>query len=430
MSSALAIASVTHVLKEVLNGGLIENDVAGIVGGTVSVSALPPDRIDTGDTEDRQLNLFMYQATYNQAWRNFGLPSLNAQGERISNPPLALDLHYLLTAYGPNEFQQEILLGHGMLQIHENPILTREMIRESLSPPINPAALGTSGLADQVEQITISPESLNMEELSRLWTAFGSKYRPHAAYRVTVVLIESRKPTKTALPVQQRKIYVRPFKQPFIEKLLFENTNGTPLKDTEKILAGYQMTIKGMQLKGEIVNVKVGTTEIGQGDFLELDDQQIIFSLPTDLAAGIHAVQVVHQIPMGIDTPPQPHKGFSSNIEAFVLSPTLVSVDFTDPTTDPDGLLSGNIEIEITPGLEQAQQLLLLLNQLGPAGTTPAEYSFQLSIPTAPNEGPTGTEITIPITGVRSGTYLARIQIDGTESPLNSDYNGPTVSIT
>ena len=45
MSNALAIASVTRVLKDLLNNGLIDHDVSDAVGGNVTVTALPPDRI-------------------------------------------------------------------------------------------------------------------------------------------------------------------------------------------------------------------------------------------------------------------------------------------------------------------------------------------------------------------------------------------------
>ncbi|HJZ69754.1 MAG TPA: DUF4255 domain-containing protein, partial [Blastocatellia bacterium] len=104
MSSALAIAAVTAVLKDLLNNGLIDHNVGASVG-EVTVSTLPPDRVDVLDAAQKKsrLNLFMYQVTPNAGWRNVGLPSRNDRGERISNPPLALDLHYLLTAYGAEE---------------------------------------------------------------------------------------------------------------------------------------------------------------------------------------------------------------------------------------------------------------------------------------------------------------------------------------
>src|SRR4051794_27104830 len=125
MSSALAIASVTAVLKDLLNNGIIDRDLVSALGG-VTVTALPPDRIDTSaNNRQSQLNLFLYQVTPNAEWRN----------AKNSSAPLALDLHYLLTAYGASEFHGEILLGYGMQLLHETPILPIEAIRRALAPP-------------------------------------------------------------------------------------------------------------------------------------------------------------------------------------------------------------------------------------------------------------------------------------------------------
>ncbi len=46
MSTALAIASVTAVLKDLLNNGVVDHNVQPLVGD-VTVSALAPDRIIT-----------------------------------------------------------------------------------------------------------------------------------------------------------------------------------------------------------------------------------------------------------------------------------------------------------------------------------------------------------------------------------------------
>src|ERR1700743_1751623 len=238
MSTALAIASVTQVLKDLLNDGLINNDVTGTLGVNVKVTSLPPDRIDTTlASEDSQLNLFMYHTTTNMGWRNEGFPSLNAKGERISNPPLALDLHYLLSAYGSTELHPEILVGYGMQLLHETPVLTRDAIKTSLAlnPSVPPAQLpqylrmlSTSELADQIEQIKITPQALSTEEIYKLWAAFLTRYRPTSAYHVSVVLIESKKSTKAALPVLQRNNYIVPFQQPVINKVQSQSAEGAP----------------------------------------------------------------------------------------------------------------------------------------------------------------------------------------------------------
>mgnify|MGYP000887754483 FL=1 len=165
MSTALRIASVTHVLKDLLNNGLIDHNVSDAVQGSIAVTDLPHDKIDTTlKDEPSQLNLFMYHVTYNQGWRNVGQPAFNQKGERVSNPPLAIDLHYFLTAYGSEELHTDILLGYGMQLFHETMVLDREAIRRSIAPPSllldgggslpdSLKLLSTSGLAEQAEQI-------------------------------------------------------------------------------------------------------------------------------------------------------------------------------------------------------------------------------------------------------------------------------------
>jgi hypothetical protein len=61
-----------------------------------------------------------------------------------------------------------------------------------------------SDLADQAEQIKIAPHRLDVDEMSKLWTAFQAKYRPSVAYHVSVVLIEGTRPVRSALPVLSR----------------------------------------------------------------------------------------------------------------------------------------------------------------------------------------------------------------------------------
>ena len=71
MSSALAIAGVTAVLRDLLNDGLINHNVSGLLGSTVTVSAVPPDRVvPANGAESTQLNLFLHQVTFNTGWRN------------------------------------------------------------------------------------------------------------------------------------------------------------------------------------------------------------------------------------------------------------------------------------------------------------------------------------------------------------------------
>ena len=141
MSNALAISAVTAVLQYWLTQ--VFGSSTALNG--VIVSAKAPDlvqaEIAAAGTQMR-LNLFLHQVTHNAALRNLGLPSLAADGAtQLSNPPLALDLHYLMTAYGTEDWEAEALLGTAILMLHDNPVLARSDIATALEnlPSLSPA---------------------------------------------------------------------------------------------------------------------------------------------------------------------------------------------------------------------------------------------------------------------------------------------------
>jgi len=197
MSTAQAIAAVTAALKDVLGKGLAAQKVPPVLG-EVAVSALPPDRLDPpGGAQVSRLNLFLYRVEPNTALRNVGPLGRGAAG-RSTHVPLALDLHYLLVAYGTEELHGEILLGHGMKLLHETPVLTRDAIRRSLAPPVAAAsepgasprgALFNAELAEHMEPVRITPTLLTVDELTRLWSALQCRYRTAAPYLASVVLL-------------------------------------------------------------------------------------------------------------------------------------------------------------------------------------------------------------------------------------------------
>jgi hypothetical protein len=439
MSTALAIASVTAVLKNLLDNGMIDDQVTVSVG-SVAVSALAPDLIALDANAGSRLNLFLYHVTPNQGWRNTSLPTRNTDGDRVANPPLALDLHYLLTAYAARDLHAEILLGHGMQVLHETPVLSRPAIRRALGAPdlvkdpddsLPPEleALGASGLAEQVEAIKITPQMMGTEEVSRLWSAFQSRYRPSAPYVASVVLIEAQHSTRAPLPVRARKLYVAPFSEPIIEGVLGEDDGSPPLQSGPPILARHRLVLQGRQLKGERTLVRVSGLVV-EPDSRAVSDTQIVAPLPSGLKAGVQSVQVVHQRLMG--DPETPHTGVSSNLAVFVLHPEIVA-----PVTLPSPSV---VRLTVDPPVEPAQRVVMFLNERlqptsPPAEPPPEPRAYSFTLPARPPVSPAGptSQIDVSTAGVAPGTYLVRVQVDGAESPLGVDphgaYSSPTVTL-
>jgi hypothetical protein len=226
MSNGLAISGVTAVLQYYLHQLYTSPP---FTAGAVKVSSLAPDLIQQAfgnnptDAEN-QVNLFLHQVTHNQSWRNVGLPSLAADGQtRLTNPPLALNLHYLLTVYASEYWEAEALLGFALMMLHENPVLARGEITNALTGlglpyPHNPLTtpLASCGLADQVEMIKITPEALGREEMAWLWTALKADYRPTYPFQASVVLMQPQQQTTLATPVLRRRVRAQPIQSAVI----------------------------------------------------------------------------------------------------------------------------------------------------------------------------------------------------------------------
>jgi hypothetical protein len=193
VSAPLAIASITAVLKDLLGNGLVRYSKSTRLGD-VSVTVLPPDRITLGADESSQLNLFLYRVTPHTKLPQKSKDQKYSNGQ---NGRLVLDLHYLLTAYGSQDFHEEILLGCAVHLLGSVSVLTRDVIRKALEPAstkngknlVSPArtALSTFDFSDQLEEIKITPQFLSFEEMSKLWSMLQARYRPSVAYEVSAV---------------------------------------------------------------------------------------------------------------------------------------------------------------------------------------------------------------------------------------------------
>lgn len=200
MSNYLAIATVTTGLVRYLQGA-----VGADVGNAV-VTSVRPDGPNSGVPEVG-VNIFLYQATPNTAWRNHDLPTRRPDGTLAQRPQIALDLHYLLTFYGDETLlEPQRILGSTVRALHARPILTRQEIRSAVAA--TPFLVGAD-LADEIETVKFTPVSLSLEELSKLWSVlFQTTYTLSIAYDASVLLISSESQPQLAQPVLEPVIQV------------------------------------------------------------------------------------------------------------------------------------------------------------------------------------------------------------------------------
>lgn len=430
MSTFLAIGTVTALLKNLLEEGLVRRELSDKLSGDPGVEAVAPDLMEEIAKTKTRLNLFLYQATPNIGWRNVGLPSTNGQGERTGNPPLALDLHYLLTAYSKETFGAEILLGYAMQLLHETPVLTRQIIRRkqqewSSGNDALLKLLATTNLAEQAEQIKITPQSIDPEGMSRLWTGFKSDFRPTAAYQVTVVLIESELAAKSPLPVLTRgptdsgvvsqADLIPPF--PTLTAVVPPNqpVNAKPAVPPNQQVSAQladDLTLHGHHLDGNNITVRFthhrsqrvleasplsgNTASEITVRLLDAVDPNAPANTPPERSwtAGFYSVAVL------VQRPDETYRRTTNDLP-FSLAPTIQI-----PTITVDRDTTSNditFTMECKPEVRPEQRVALLVGDL--------------EIPAEPH--PTPTPLLSFVAGsIAPGEYFLRLRVDGVDSLL------------
>lgn len=429
MSNGYAMAGVTAVLRRRLLDAFARADVVGAIGNA-PVTVIPPDRV-VQNTEPTGVNLYLHQATPNSGWRNVGQPAFTSGGARVGTPPLALDLHYLVTAYGSEPYHAEVLLGQSMLALHDLAVVGPDEIDAALAggaPPPDPDlpdAVRSSRLSEQVESLRVSLEPMDPEASSRLWSAMMARYRMTAAYLVTVVLLEPAAAAGRALPVRRVGAATFPLDRPIVEAVEDAADADAP------ILSTATLAIRGDRLVGE------------DGLGLQVDDQAVtpaaadvtpsrvelpLSALPTPLRAGLHTLQVVHTVDLG--EPPTPHDSLRSEPVAFLLRPRITAATATnDSVATVDGVDRGDgtLDVTIDPAVTASTDVRVLLDHLGSDETT------ALGVPAGNGIVPPATEtstVSVEYADIRTGAHLVRVLVDGAESPVSgTPYDQPQVVV-
>lgn len=397
MSDSLAIAAVTATLRNLLENG-IKDSIPDI-----NVSTLPPDKVAQNNSGN-QLNIFLYQTRPNAAWRNMDMPHQVKPGE-TGFPPLALNLHYLLSAYGKdNDIDAHKILGLAALILHDHAELTKEEIKN---------ALEDNDLHEQCERVRITPDDLSLDDLSKIWNTFQTQYRISAPYRASVVLIESERPRRTPLPVltrgkddagiQSQPDLISPF--PTIESVILPKKQ--PAAQLEDVL-----TLKGHHLDGDSQKVRFVNTRLTD---------------PIDIAplAGATATEIKVKIP---DDPDNWPIGFYSvsvviskageqnrrtNEMTFALAPKILDIDPPNPVNRD---AAGNVTLEITlkPNVQAEQEEPFQPKQSASLLLGDREICAD-TITAATNK------LTFNIQNAQTGFYYVRLRIDGVDSLLIVD---------
>lgn len=395
MSNTLAIADVTATLRK-----LIEDQITDELPGAI-VTAQSPEKVNPALNV---VNLFLYQTSINAAWRNQDLPRQVRPGE-TGFPPLALNLHYLLTAYGENEdaispFSHR-LLGRAMRVLHDHPVLSGADIRAAIPDALEP----DHDLYDQIERVRITWQPLSLDDMSKLWSAIQAKYHISVAYEVSVVLIDSTRPARTPLPVlrrgpEDRGVDAQSNLTPPFPTLI---SIALPVAQQPSARLGDVLTVRGHHLNGDSVTARFqhprldAPIDIALPGVTTVEETDVTVTIPNDAAASAAWAAGTLTLSLLITRAADPvNPTRTTNELSFALAPTIV-VPATLPSTAP------SLTLTCAPEVRPAQRASLLFGGAEIAADTHGTQTGTLSF---------------PLDAPAVGDHFLRLRVDGVDSLL------------
>lgn len=198
MSGVTAIQGVDDILRK------LSTDAVATLVPKPGITIGPLDR----DDETLRLNWFLYRVSPDATYRNMEPPRTGWRTAR-GDPPLALRLSYLLSAFSakPTDGGDQEQFAHAgftavMRAVQENAIIGDG------SPVLTPAL---ASLVDPlIEPLRIVLDTLDLEAVTKIWTAASRPIRLSVGYEVSIVLVQATKTYLAGPPVKTRRIAVAP----------------------------------------------------------------------------------------------------------------------------------------------------------------------------------------------------------------------------
>lgn len=125
------------------------------------------------DGQDTKLTLLLYRVTHNEHLRNRPPASLPF-GRPV---PLTVNLHLLATVWADSALKEQGLVAWTMRELHMRPVLDKSVFADS----------GGFGLGDTV---SLSPEELSLDDMTKLWQVLVPPMRPSLCYVARNVMVD------------------------------------------------------------------------------------------------------------------------------------------------------------------------------------------------------------------------------------------------
>ncbi len=370
-------------------------------------------------TSDHQLNLFLYETSFDPSLKNVSL-------EPGQPEPLWLVLHYLLTAFD----------GEGnsdTIGAHENMGMGIRALQElnflSLASPVDPDILKTLGVNPEPLKITF--DEMPADLLSKLMQGADEKYRFSMGFQVRPVMIATGQPpaysllvgvdyTQTPLEIIGEEgidIQVMPFLGPRISRI---SPARFELHET--------LTLFGSDLNLSGLSVRLGPHVLpvtGQWpDRLECSVNGDL-AVGSVISGGSHPVSVVQTLPTG--------RQRSSNLLVGDLLPTLTAAEVDTlsfslaPPPPATTRVFGNIDLTGRLLAVEGDDILVALYRDGAVvKMLDEEFNFTVVQPPSPPVPPL-TRIRVEMKerdAVPPGTYRIILRVNGQQAK-----NSPEVEL-
>ncbi|MCP5048736.1 MAG: DUF4255 domain-containing protein [bacterium] len=263
MSASTAIGEVSESLRNLL--------LEEITINRTKVTVLAPDEPGGGN---RHVNLFLYKIVESPVLKNMDWQVKPGEPGTLIPPPLALNLYYLMTAYNKNDSEtgnapDHAVLGDAMRVFHENPVIPEQYL--------------TDGLKNSREEIRIILNTLDLDELSKVWATFKKSFRLSVLYEVSVVQLDMLSDHEKAMAKRVETVGIPRISAPYI----------LPVLDRIDPISGPDdsvLTVYGKHLTGWTPTVTIGGIPVPDVEPPTGDGFQI--TLPGNLLQGFYELQV------------------------------------------------------------------------------------------------------------------------------------------
>lgn len=175
MANFSAIASTGTSIKRLLNASYAAAFPTASIPHALLVRTDDFDR-NSGVIHPPALSLFLYRVDFNKTMR----ASWSAVGYREGRTHLPLDLHFLMTAWGRNAEEEQIILGRTLQALESTSILSGPLLDDA-------------GDWEATDAIQLALEEISTEAVMRTFDSLPTDYRLSIPYIARIIRIESER---------------------------------------------------------------------------------------------------------------------------------------------------------------------------------------------------------------------------------------------